>query len=177
MSRIGKSPVSVPASVNVSLTGQDIVVKGPKGELSFVVHDEVIVSQEEGAISFKPRNESRLARALWATMRTCVQNMVVGVSTGYSKTLEIHGVGYKANLQGSNLVLNLGYSHDVVYPVPSDIQISVDKQTVIVIHGVDKQKVGQVAAEIIKFRPPEPYKGKGIRHAGQYILRKEGKKK
>jgi large subunit ribosomal protein L6 len=177
MSRIGKHPVTLPAGVVAEVSGQDVQVKGPKGNLSVRVHDDISVSMENGQIVVLPRSETRQARALWATMRTLVNNLVVGVSQGYTKNLVIQGVGYRANVQGTELVLQLGYSHDIKYPIPQGISIAVEKQTQVAITGIDKQKVGQVAAEIIAFRPPEPYKGKGVRHEGQYILRKEGKKK
>lgn len=181
MSRIGKHPVPVLDGVSVEINGQDVKVKGPKGELAMQVHDEVTVALEDAeggkVVRLAPKTESRKARELWPTMRTLVNNMVVGVKDGYTKNLEIQGVGYRANVQGQELVLQLGYSHDVKFAIPQGIQIAVDKQTKISITGVDKQRVGQVAAEIISWRPPEPYKGKGIRYEGQQILRKEGKKK
>jgi large subunit ribosomal protein L6 len=181
MSRIGKNPISVPEGVTAEISGQDVNVKGPKGELSMVVHDEVTVVMENGesgmVVKLAPKSESRLSQQLWPTMRTLVANMVTGVSEGYEKHLEIIGVGYRANMQGRNLVLQLGYSHDVHFPVPEGIDIAVEKQTSVTISGIDKQKVGQVAANIVSFRPPEPYKGKGVRYKGQFILRKEGKKK
>lgn len=182
MSRIGKNPVAVPKDVTVDVNGQTVKVKGKLGELSLVVHDAVGVKlqdSEAGAkeLSFSPMSEDRTARMLWPTFRNLVKNMVIGVDQGYTKNLEIQGVGLRANLQGSELVLQLGYSHDIRYAVPEGIKVAVDKQTKIAISGIDKQKVGQVAAEIISFRPPEPYKGKGIRYEGQQILRKEGKKK
>jgi large subunit ribosomal protein L6 len=182
MSRIGKNPVVVPKDVTVDVSGQTVKVKGKLGELSLVVHDAVGVKLQDGAdgtkeVVFTPLSEDREERMLWPTFRNHVKNMVVGVSTGYTKNLEIQGVGFRANLQGSELVLQLGFSHDVRYKIPDGIKIAVDKQTKLQITGIDKQKVGQTAAEIISFRPPEPYKGKGIRIEGAYILRKEGKKK
>lgn len=182
MSRIGKNPVIVPKDVTVDVSGQTVKVKGKLGELSLVVHDAVGVKMQDGAdgakeVVFTPLSEDRKERMLWPTFRNHVKNMVVGVSEGYTKNLDIQGVGYRANLQGAELVLQLGYSHDIRYPVPSDIKIAVEKQTKIAISGIDKQKVGQVAAEIIRFRPVEPYKGKGVRIEGQQVLRKEGKKK
>lgn len=178
MSRVGKNPVVVPNGVTVDLKGADLKVKGPKGELAFVIHPKVNVSVEGGSVCVSPNNKNdRESRALWATMQRRIANMVVGVTEGFSKNLEIEGVGYRCNLQGSTLVLQLGFSHDVHYPVPEGIAIAVEKQTQIKITGIDKEKVGQVAAEIRGYRPPEPYKGKGVRYAGEYILRKEGKKK
>lgn len=182
MSRIGKHPVPVPQGVSVEVNGQNVKVKGPKGELSLAVYDGVSVVLEDGEAGAKQvrlaaRDNARTSRQLWPTMRTLVNNMVTGVTVGYTKNLEIQGVGYRASLQGQELVLALGYSHDVRFQIPQGIQIAVDKQTKLSITGIDKQVVGQVAAEIIAWRPPEPYKGKGIRHEGQQILRKEGKKK
>jgi large subunit ribosomal protein L6 len=182
MSRIGKNPVVVPKDVTVDVSGQTVKVKGKLGELSLVVHDAVGVKLQDGAdgtkeVVFTPLSEDREERMLWPTFRNHVKNMVVGVSTGYTKNLEIQGVGFRANLQGSELVLQLGFSHDVRYKIPDGIKIAVDKQTKLQITGIDKQKVGQTAAEIISFRPPEPYKGKGIRIEGAHVLRKEGKKK
>lgn len=182
MSRIGKNPVVVPKDVTVDVSGQTVKVKGKLGEMSLAVHEAVGVKLQDGAegakeVVFTPLSEDRKLRMLWPTYRNHVKNMVIGVNTGYTKNLEIHGVGLRANLQGAELVLQLGYSHDIRYPVPEGIKIAVDKQTKLSITGIDKQKVGQTAAEIISFRPPEPYKGKGIRVEGQAILRKEGKKK
>lgn len=177
MSRIGKYPVPVPGGVTVDVKGQTVRAKGKLGELSFVVHDDVSVALEDGKVRLLPRLETRQARMIWPTMRTRVNNLIRGVSEGYRQDLEITGVGYRANLQGKDLVLALGYSHEVRYPVPEGIKIEVEKQTAIAISGIDKQKVGQVAAEIMSYRPPEPYKGKGIKRKGQRILRKEGKKK
>lgn len=177
MSRIGKYPVEVPAGVTVTLSGQDITVKGPKGELARRLNDNVAISQEDNKIVVKPRSESRFARSIWATTRTVVSNMVTGVSKGYTKNLEIKGVGYRAALQGQTLVLQLGYSHEVRYDVPKGISIAVEKQTELAISGIDKELVGQVAAEIREWRKPEPYKGKGVRYQGEYIAMKEGKKK
>lgn len=181
MSKIARNPVAVPKDVTVEVNGQNLKVKGPKGELTATAHDMVGVAVEEkdGAkhIVVSKKSDERLARALWGTWRSHVKNMVDGVSKGYTKNLEILGVGYRANLQGKELVLALGYSHDVRYAVPEGITITVDKQTKLSITGIDKQRVGQVAVEIISFRPPEPYKGKGIRHEGGFVLRKEGKKK
>jgi large subunit ribosomal protein L6 len=181
MSKIGKNPVSIPEGVTVDLQGQDLKVKGTKGELSLVVHNDVSVVLEEAdggkVIKLAPKHNSKLSKQLWPTMRTLVNNMVVGVTEGYTKVLELHGVGYRANLQGNKLVLQLGFSHDVHFEVPEGVKIEVEKQTKITITGIDKQLVGQVAAKIKEYRPPEPYKGKGIRYENEYILRKEGKKK
>lgn len=177
MSRVGKNPVVLPQGVTANISGQSIKVKGPKGELSLEVHDNVEAKLEGSEITVSPKNEERQTRALWATMQRRIKNMVIGVSTGYEKNLEIEGVGYRSNLQGKELVLQLGFSHDIRYPVPEGITIAVDKQTAIKITGIDKEKVGQVAAEIRGYKPPEPYKGKGIRYVGEYIIRKEGKKK
>jgi large subunit ribosomal protein L6 len=182
MSRIGKNPVPVPDGVTVEVSGQDVKVGGKLGQLALRVHDEVSVALEDaegGAkqVRLAARTNSRLAKTLWPTSRTLVRNLVQGVSEGFTQTLEIQGVGYRANLQGQDLVLALGYSHEVRYKVPQGIKIEVEKQTEVKISGMDKQQVGQVAAEIIAWRPPEPYKGKGIRRQGEQILRKEGKKK
>jgi len=177
MSRIGKKPVSVPAGVTASVDGQTVKAKGPKGELSFVVNDEVLVKMEEGSIKVDPRDESKDARSKWGMSRTMIVNILSGVKDGFEKRLEISGVGYRASMQGKNLQLALGFSHDVLYPIPEGIQIAVPRPTEIVITGIDKQKVGQVAAEIRDYRGPEPYKGKGVKYAGEKIVRKEGKKK
>ena len=177
MSRIGKKAVPVPAGVTVSVTGQSVAVKGPKGELKEVLNEQVLVKMEEGGVKVDPINQSKLARSSWGMSRTLVANMVKGVTEGYSKSLEINGVGYRAALDGKVLKLNLGYSHDVNYPVPEGLDIKTPKPTEIVITGINKQRVGQVAAEIRDWRGPEPYKGKGIKYAGETIFRKEGKKK
>ena len=177
MSRIGKKPVPVPAGVTVILAGSNVSVKGPKGELKFVLTDQVIAKMEEGAVKVDPKDKTKLARSAWGMSRTMIANMIKGVTEGYSKTLEITGVGYRAAAQGKTLNLALGYSHDINYPVPEGIDIKTPKPTEIVITGIDKQRVGQVAAEIRDFRGPEPYKGKGVKYAGEYIFRKEGKKK
>ncbi len=177
MSRIGKKSVPVPAGVTVNLAGTNVSVKGPKGELSFVLTDQVIAKMDAGAVKVDPKDKSKLARSAWGMSRTMIANMVKGVSTGYTKSLEITGVGYRAAVQGKTLQLALGYSHDINYPIPEGIEIKTPKPTEITISGIDKQKVGQVAAEIRDFRGPEPYKGKGVKYAGEYIFRKEGKKK
>jgi large subunit ribosomal protein L6 len=177
MSRIGKKPVPVPSGVTANVEGQTVKMKGPKGALSFLVPDEVSVKLEDGKVKVDPRNETKRARSMWGTSRTMVANLVTGVTKGFERKLEITGVGYRAAVQGKNLQLALGYSHDVVFPIPEGIQIATPKPTEITITGIDSQKVGQVAAEIRGFRPPEPYKGKGVKYAGEYIFRKEGKKK
>ena len=178
MSRIGKKAVPVPKGVTADIAGQTVSVKGPKGTLSFALNEHVLASMtEDGAVKIEPTDESKLARASWGMARTQVANLVKGVTVGFEKKLEITGVGYKAALQGKVLQLSLGYSHDISYPVPEGIAIVCPKPTEIVISGIDAQRVGQVAAEIRKYRPPEPYKGKGVKSAGEYIVRKEGKKK
>jgi large subunit ribosomal protein L6 len=177
MSRIGKKPVPVPAGVTASVDGQIVKAKGAKGELSFVVHDEVLVKLEDGAVSVDPRDQSKEARSKWGMSRTMISNIFVGVKDGFEKKLEISGVGYRAAMQGKNLQLSLGFSHEVVYDVPAGITVAVPKPTEIVINGIDKQQVGQFAAEIREYRGPEPYKGKGVKYAGEKIVRKEGKKK
>jgi large subunit ribosomal protein L6 len=177
MSRIGKRPVAVPSGVTANVQGQTVKVKGAKGALELTLHDDVEVSLDGNAVKVTPRGETKRARAMWGLSRTLVSNLMTGVTQGFERRLEINGVGYRAAAQGKSLNLALGYSHDVVYPVPEGIQIATPKPTEIVITGIDRQKVGQVAAEIRAFRPPEPYKGKGVKHAGEYIFRKEGKKK
>ncbi len=177
MSRIGKKAVPVPSGVTASVEGQTVKVKGPKGALQFVVPDEITVKMENGSIKVDPRSETKRARSMWGTSRTLVSNLMTGVTKGFEDKLEINGVGYRAAVQGKNLQLALGYSHDVVYPIPEGIAIVTPKPTEIVITGTDKQRVGQVAAEIRAFRGPEPYKGKGVKYAGEFIFRKEGKKK
>ena len=177
MSRIGKKAVPVPAGVTAQVNGQLVSVKGPKGELKVVLNDQVLAKLESGGIKVDPKDKSKLARSSWGMSRTLVANLVTGVTVGYSKSLEITGVGYRAALNGKALQLNLGYSHDVSYAIPAGIEIKVPKPTEIVISGIDKQRVGQVAAEIRDYRGPEPYKGKGVKYAGEQIFRKEGKKK
>ena len=177
MSRIGKKPVAVPAGVTASLDGQTVKAKGPKGELAFLVPDLVSVSLDAGLVKVQPRDESKPARAQWGMSRTMVSNIFVGVTKGFEKKLEINGVGYKAAVAGKVLKLPLGYSHDVDFPIPEGIAIVASKPTELLITGIDKQKVGQVAAEIREYRGPEPYKGKGVKYAGEFIFRKEGKKK
>ena len=177
MSRIGNKPVEVPEGVTLDVTGQDVKAKGTKGELSVRVHDEVSVKMEDGKVVFAPRTQSLQAKKLFPTMRTLVNNIVIGVTEGYEKKLEIQGVGFRANMQGNTLVMQLGFSHDVRYDIPQGVTVAVEEQTKITVTGIDKQLVGQVAAKIRGFKPPEPYKGKGVRYADEYVLRKEGKKK
>lgn len=186
MSRIGKYPVAIPEGVDVQISGQQIKAKGKLGELVLDVHDLVSVELQDIAnddgktikvVKLAARDETRAAKQIWPTMRTLVNNIIVGVSAGYKKDLEIKGVGYRANLQGQDLVMSLGFSHEVRYRIPDGIKVEVDKQVAISVTGIDKQKVGQVAANIRGFKPPEPYKGKGIRYVDEFILRKEGKKK
>ena len=177
MSRVGKKPVEVPSGVTPTITGQDVKVKGPKGELSVRIHDDVSVKLDGNKIVFEPRSNSAEAKRLYPTMRMLVDNMVEGVTKGFVKKMEIQGVGLRVNVQGSTLVGQLGFSHEVRYAIPKGITIAVENQTAITISGIDKQQVGQVAADIRGFKPPEPYKGKGIRYVGEYVLIKEGKKK
>ena len=177
MSRIGKRPVAIPAGVTATIADGTLSVKGPKGTLSMPLVDEVTYTQEDGSIAVQPANGTKRARSFWGMQRTMVQNLMTGVTEGFSKTLQITGVGYRANVQGKNLKLQLGYSHDVDFTIPDGIEIKTPDQTTVQISGADKQKVGQVAAEIRRWRKPEPYKGKGIKYAGEYIFRKEGKKK
>ena len=177
MSRVGKKPVPVPAGVTASVTGQTVKMKGSKGELQFVVPSLVDVALEDGAITVTPKDQSKAARSLWGTSRAQVANLVDGVSKGFEKKLEITGVGYRAAMAGKALKLSLGYSHDIEYQIPAGITIVTPKPTEITISGIDRQVVGQVAAEIRDYRGPEPYKGKGVKYAGEFIFRKEGKKK
>jgi len=177
MSRIGKKPVQVPAGVTATIDGQKVTAKGPKGELFFVANDEVLVKLEDNAVSVTPVSQSKDARSKWGMSRTMIENIFKGVKDGYERKLEINGVGYRASLQGKNLQLALGFSHDVVYQTPEGISIAVPKPTEIIVSGIDKQRVGQVAAEIREYRGPEPYKGKGVKYAEERIIRKEGKKK
>ncbi|CUT15165.1 MULTISPECIES: 50S ribosomal protein L6 [unclassified Bradyrhizobium] len=177
MSRVGKRPVAVPSGVTATVDGQTVKMKGPKGQLQFVVHSDVEVKLDNGQVKVNPRVETNRARALYGTARAQVANLVEGVTKGFEKKLEITGVGYRAALQGKNLQLALGYSHDVVYAIPEGITITVPKPTEITVTGSDIQRVGQVAAEIRSYRPPEPYKGKGVKYVGEFIFRKEGKKK
>ncbi|MDO1560252.1 50S ribosomal protein L6 [Brevundimonas sp. 2R-24] len=177
MSRIGKSPVALPQGVNVTLEGQTVSVKGPKGALSWTVPEEIQVAQDGGELRLTPREDSQRARAMWGLSRTLVANMVQGVSQGFEQTLELVGVGYRAAMKGTALSMQLGFSHEVDVPAPAGITFATPKQTEIKISGVDKQLVGETAARIRKLRPPEPYKGKGVRYAGEQVRRKEGKKK
>lgn len=177
MSRIAKSPVELPAGVDISLQGQDISVKGSKGSLEMKIHSSVEVEQDSNVLNFKPRDGAKQSMALAGTMRALVNNMVIGVSQGFEKKLQLNGVGYRAKASGSNLDLTLGFSHPVDYKLPEGVKAETPSQTEIVLTSVDKQRLGQVAAEIRAFRPPEPYKGKGIRYADEYVRRKEAKKK
>ncbi|WP_310619408.1 50S ribosomal protein L6 [Flexibacterium corallicola] len=177
MSRIGKKPVPVLSGVTASINGQNVEVKGPKGTLSFVAHDLVLVEMTDAGIQVTPRNESKTARSMWGMCRTMVANLITGVSEGFQKKLAITGVGYRAQVQGKTLNLALGFSHDVKFDIPEGVEIKCPKPTEIEISGIDKQLIGQVAANIREFRPPEPYKGKGVRYADEFIVRKEGKKK
>ena len=177
MSRIGKKPVAVPSGITANVEGQMVKIKGPKGALQVVLHDDVSVKLDGGEIKVDPRFETKRALSQWGTSRTLISNLISGVTKGFERKLEINGVGYRAAVQGKNLQLALGYSHDVVYPIPEGITIATPKPVEIVITGSDRQKVGQVAAEIREYRPPEPYKGKGIKYSDERIFRKEGKKK
>ena len=177
MSRIGKKAVSIPAGVTVTLDGQTVTVKGPKGQLAWTVSDEIEIKQEGAEITFVPRNDTQRARGMWGLSRTLIGNMVEGVTKGYEQTLELVGVGYRAAMKGQALSMQLGFSHDVDIPPPAGISFAVPKQTEVRVSGIDKQLVGEVAARIRRIRPPEPYKGKGVRYAGEKVRRKEGKKK
>jgi len=177
MSKIGKRPVDIPSGVTATVSGQTVKVKGPKGELSLVLNDNVAPKLEGNKLSFEKKGEEKQDNASWGLYRSLVNNIVTGVTKGFERKLEITGVGYRAAMQGKNLSLSLGYSHDVVYEVPAGVTITTPKPTEILIVGVDKQKVGQVAAEIRSYRKPEPYKGKGVKYEGEFIFRKEGKKK
>ena len=177
MSRVGKHPVAVPSGVEVQMSGQTLSAKGSLGTLRLVVSNEVTASINDGAVTIVPKNDTKQARAMWGTTRALVNNMVVGVSKGFSVALEINGVGYRAAVQGSALNLQLGYSHEIAYPIPSDVNIVCERPTLIRVSGADRQRVGQIAAEIRAYRPPEPYKGKGIKYSTETVRRKEGKKK
>ncbi|MFA3917382.1 50S ribosomal protein L6 [Ruegeria hyattellae] len=177
MSRIGKRPVDLPSGVSAAVSGQTIEVKGPKGTRSFTATDDVTLNVEDNVVTIVPRGKSKRARQQWGMSRTVVANLVTGVTAGFKKELEIQGVGYRAQMQGNTLKLNLGLSHDVDYVAPEGVTVTAPKQTQIVVEGIDEQQVGQVAAEIRAWRKPEPYKGKGIRYKGEFIFRKEGKKK
>jgi large subunit ribosomal protein L6 len=177
MSRVGKKAVAIPSGVTAKIDGQKIAVKGAKGELSFVAPEDVTITMSGTEIKIDPRDETKRARAMWGTARAQINNLVVGVSKGFEKKLEITGVGYKAAVAGKNLQLSLGYSHDVQFPIPAGIAIVTPKPTEVTISGIDRRQVGQVAAEIRALRPPEPYKGKGVKYSDEFIFRKEGKKK
>jgi len=177
MSRVGKKPVPIPAGVTAVVEGQTVKVKGPKGALQVVLPDDVTAKMDKSSVKVDPRTQTDRARAMWGTSRTLVANLMTGVTKGFESKLEITGVGYRAAVQGKNLQVQLGYSHDIVYPIPEGVTIAVPKATEIVVSGIDGQKVGHVAAEIRSFRKPEPYKGKGVKYVGEYIFRKEGKKK
>jgi large subunit ribosomal protein L6 len=177
MSRIGKKAVAIPSGVNVTLDGQTVTVKGPKGQLSWTIAEEIAVSQESSDLLLVARDESKRAKSMWGLSRTLVANMVQGVTTGFEETLELVGVGYRAAMKGDALSIQLGFSHDVNVEPPAGVTFAVPKQTEIKIAGADKQAVGEIAAKIRRIRPPEPYKGKGVRYAGEKVRRKEGKKK
>ncbi|MBI3506277.1 MAG: 50S ribosomal protein L6 [Proteobacteria bacterium] len=178
MSRIGKNPVAVPQGVTVEVKGQDVIVAGKLGRKSLTLHREVTASVKDGKVVFTPRSQSKLARSAWGTSRALVANMVKGAQTGFSRDLEINGVGFRADVQGKNLLLKIGFSHEIVFPIPEGITIKVgEKNVALTVSGADRQQVGQVAAEIRQLRKPEPYKGKGIKYADETIRRKEGKKK
>ena len=177
MSRIGKYPVTIPGGVEVQLAGQTLTAKGRLGALSLMLSNEVTTSIVDGTVTVAPKNDTKHSRAMWGTTRALINNMVTGVSTGFSVNLEITGVGYRAQVQGSTLNLQLGYSHDIPFPIPADVRITCERPTVITVRGADRQRVGQIAADIRAYRPPEPYKGKGIKYATETVRRKEGKKK
>ncbi len=177
MSRVGKKPVPVPAGVTAKVDGQHVSVKGAKGELHFTVPENVAVEMRDGAIAVDPRSDDKPAQAMWGMARAMIANIVTGVTKGFERKLEITGVGYKAAVQGKKLQLSLGYSHDIDFPIPEGIAIVAARPTELLISGIDKRQVGQVAAEIRSFRPPEPYKGKGVKYSDEFIFRKEGKKK
>jgi large subunit ribosomal protein L6 len=177
MSRVGKKPVAIPSGVTASVEGQTVNVKGPKGALSLVVHGDVAVKVDGKEVKVDPRADTKRARAMWGTYRSLLDNIMTGVTKGFERKLEITGVGYRASVQGKNLQVQLGYSHDIVYPIPDGVTIAVPRPTEIVVSGIDGQKVGHVAAEIRAFRKPEPYKGKGVKYSNEQIFRKEGKKK
>jgi large subunit ribosomal protein L6 len=177
MSRVGKKPVAIPSGVTASVEGQTVKVKGPKGALSLVLHGDVAAKVEGSEVKVDPRADTKRARAMWGTYRSLLANVMVGVTKGFERKLDITGVGYRASVQGKNLQVQLGYSHDIVYAIPEGITIAVPKPTEIVVSGIDGQKVGHVAAEIRAFRKPEPYKGKGVKYSDEYVFRKEGKKK
>lgn len=177
MSRIGKQPVAIPSGVTVALNGTDLSVKGPKGELAMSFVPEVTVSHEDDKIVVKPTSDTKRARSMWGMQRSMVSNLIEGVTDGFVKKLALQGVGYRAQMKGSALNLQLGFSHDINFPVPAGIKIETPDQTTVVVSGIDKQLVGETAAKIREYRKPEPYKGKGVRYDGEYVFRKEGKKK
>lgn len=177
MSRIAKNPLTIPEGVDLQIDGRDVKAKGKLGELSLKLVDEVSAKVEDGKVIVEQTGKTQFARAMWATTWRLINNLCIGVSNGFNKKLEINGVGYRAQVQGNDLVMQLGYSHEVKYPIPQGITVEVEKQTALTVSGIDKQRVGQVAAEIRSFRAPEPYKGKGIKYADERIIRKEGKKK
>ncbi|PCI32208.1 MAG: 50S ribosomal protein L6 [Alphaproteobacteria bacterium] len=177
MSRIGNKPIAVPQGIEANLNGKDLTVKGPKGALSMTFVNDVDAKLEDGNITVRPVGETKRARSMWGMQRTLASNLIEGVTNGYTKTLLLVGVGYRAALQGKQIKLQLGFSHDVMFQIPEGIDVKCPDQTTIIISGIDKQKVGQVAAEIREWRKPEPYKGKGVKYADEYIFRKEGKKK
>jgi large subunit ribosomal protein L6 len=177
MSRVGKYPVPVPSGVTVAIAGRKLTAKGKLGELSLDLAEDIDAAVEDGKVTVTPKSQSKQARSMWGTTRALVNNMVAGVSVGFTRKLEINGVGYRASIQGSEVVLQLGYSHDIRYPIPSGVSIVAEKPTLLAISGADRQRVGQVASEIRSFRGPEPYKGKGVKYEDEVIVRKEGKKK
>ena len=177
MSRIGNKAIAIPSGVTANVEGQTVKIKGPKGAMQVVLHDDVMAKMDKSTVKLEPRSESKRARSMWGTSRTLVANLIAGVTKGFEERLEITGVGYRAAVQGRSLNLQLGFSHDINFAIPEGITIATPKPTEIVVTGMDKQKVGHVAAEIRGFRPPEPYKGKGVKYVGEYIFRKEGKKK
>jgi large subunit ribosomal protein L6 len=177
MSRVGKKPVPIPSGVTANVAGQKVMLKGPKGAVEVLLHDDVAAKVDSGGVKVDPKSETKRARAMWGTYRALVAKAITGVTKGYERRLEITGVGYRAAVQGKNLQLQLGYAHDISYPIPEGVTITTPKATEVVVTGIDAQKVGQAAAEIRAFRKPEPYKGKGVKYAGEYIFRKEGKKK
>ncbi len=177
MSRVGKNPVVIPQGVECQISGSVLTAKGKVGQLAMPLSSDVNAKIEEGKVVVKPASQSKQSRMMWGTTRKLVENIIAGVSQGFTKNLEINGVGYRAAVQGQNLVLQLGYSHDIEYPIPADVQIKCEKPTSISIFGASRQRVGQIAAEIRNYRGPEPYKGKGIKYENEFILRKEGKKK
>jgi len=177
MSRVGKKPVPIPSGVTADVEGQTFKVKGPKGALQLVLHGDVAAKVEAGEVKVDPRNDSKRARAMWGTSRALVAKLIAGVTKGFEKKLEINGVGYRAAVQGNRLNLQLGYSHEIPYPIPGDVKIACERPTLITVSGADRQRVGQIAAEIRAYRPPEPYKGKGIKYSTETVRRKAGKKK